>query len=192
MGRKKRLSTSKKKTSESKRILMVITALIISVALIAIVTYKPSPQPGSQQPTSQYLSAPGFTLTDITGKKLSLSDLRGKVVILDFMGTQCIPCKTQVVELRKVHQTYSGKVETLSISIYSGEGWNEELQSFSQSFDVRWRMATDTDGTVSKYQVKAIPTIVILDQNGYIRFRHEGTILAPAIIQQVKAILGEV
>lgn len=187
MGRKKRLRTSKMKAGESKRILMVIAALIISLAFIGIVTYKPSPQPSSQYPL-----APGFTLTDITGKKLSLSDLRGKVVILDFMGAQCIPCKEQVVELRKVHQMYSGKVETLSISVYSSEGWNKELRSFAQSFDVQWRIATDTDGTVSKYQIKAIPTLVIVDQNGCIRFRHEGLVDAPAIIQQIKTILGEV
>ncbi len=186
MGRKKRLRTSKKKASESKRILMVTAALIISLAFIAIFTYKPSPQT-----SSQYSLAPGFTLTDITGRKLSLSDLRGKVVILDFMGSQCIPCKEQVVELRKVHQTYSSRVETLSISVYSGEGWNEELRSFSQSFDVRWRIATDTDGTVTKYQIKSIPTIVIVDQNGGIRFRHEGLTDASAIIQQIKTILGE-
>jgi peroxiredoxin len=175
------------KAGESKRILMVIAALIISLAFIGIVTYKPSPQPSSQYPL-----APGFTLTDITGKKLSLSDLRGKVVILDFMGAQCIPCKEQVVELRKVHQMYSGKVETLSISVYSSEGWNKELRSFAQSFDVQWRIATDTDGTVSRYQIKAIPTLVIVDQNGCIRFRHEGVVDAPAIIQQIKTILGEV
>ena len=196
MGRKKRLRTSKKKASESKRILMVTAALILFLAFIAIFTYKPSPQTSSpqmssQQTSSQYPLAPSFTLTDITGKKISLSDLRGKVVILDFMGSQCIPCKEQVVELRKVHQTYSGRVETLSISVYSGEGWNEELRSFAQSFDVRWRMATDTDGTVSKYQIKSIPTLVIVDQNGYIRFRHEGLTDAPAIIQQIKTILGE-
>lgn len=186
MGRKKRLSGSKKKTSESKRILMVIAVSIISLAFIGIVTYKPSPQPSTQYPL-----APGFTLTDISGRRLSLGDLRGKVVILDFMGSQCIPCKEQVVELRKVHQTYSGRAEIVSISVYHGEGWNEELRSFAQSFDVQWRMATDTDGTVSKYQVKVIPTIVIVDQNGYIRFRHEGLTDAPAIIQQIRTVLGE-
>jgi len=144
----------------------------------------------SQSVSSQYPLALGFTLTDITGKKLSLSDFRGKVVILDFMGSQCIPCKEQVVELRKIHQTNS-RVEIRSISVYHGEGWDKELQSFAQSFDVRWRIATDTDGTVTKYQIKAIPTIIILDQNGGIRFRHEGVSYAPALIEQIKTILGE-
>ena len=219
MGRKKRLSASKKKTSDSKRTLIVITALIVFLVFVGTATYKPSQRPtsedsltsvvtkASQLPTSeysltsvvtkpsqsvssQYPLAPGFTLTDITGKKLSLSDFRGKVVILDFMGSQCIPCKEQVVELRKIHQTNS-RVEILSISVYHGEGWDKELQSFASSFDVRWRMATDTDGTVTKYQIKAIPTIIILDQNGGIRFRHEGVSYAPALVEQIKTILGE-
>jgi peroxiredoxin len=187
MGRKKRLRTSKKKAGESKKILIMMAVLVILLAFVGIVTYKPS-----QPQSSQYQLAPSFTITDITGRKVSLSDFRGKVVILDFMGSQCIPCKEQVVELRKVHQTYSSsRVETLSISVYSGEGWNEELRSFASSFDVRWRIATDTDGTVTKYQIKSIPTIMILDQNGGIRFRHEGLTDAPAIIQQIKTILGE-
>ena len=202
MGRKKRLSVSKNKTSDSKRTLIVIAALIVFVVFVGIATYKPSQLPTSedsltsvvtkpsQTASSQYPLGPSFTLTDITGKKLSLSDFRGKVVILDFMGSQCIPCKEQVVELRKIHQTNT-RVEILSISVYHGEGWDKELQSFAQSFDVRWRMATDTDGTVTKYQIKAIPTIVILDQNGGIRFRHEGVSYAPALIEQIKAILGE-
>ena len=220
MGRKKRLSASKKKTSDSKRTLIVFTALIVFLVFVGIATYKPSQPPtsgnsltsvvteASQLPTSgnsltsvvtkpsqtassQYPLGPSFTLSDITGKKLSLSDLRGKVVILDFMGSQCIPCKEQVVELRKVHQTNNSRVEIISISVYHGEGWDKELQSFAQSFDVRWRMATDTDGTVTKYQIKAIPTIIILDQNGGIRFRHEGVSYAPALIEQIKTILGE-
>lgn len=218
MGRK-RLRISKKKTGESKRILIVIAALIISLAFVGIVTYKPGQGPtsedsltsvvtkASQLPTSiysltsvvtkpsqpggsQYPLAPGFTLTDINDKRLSLSDFRGKVVILDFMGSQCIPCKEQVVELRKVHQRNDSRVEILSISVYSGKGWDEELRSFARSFDVRWRIATDTDGTVIKYQIRAIPTVVILDQNGGIRFRHEGVLYAPALVEQIRTILG--
>ena len=203
MGRKKRLSVSKNKTSDSKRTLIVIAALIVSLAFVGIVINKPGQLSASeysltsaitkpsQPPGSQYPLAPAFTLTDFTGKRLSLSDFRGKVVVLDFMGSSCIPCKEQVVELRKIRQTNNSRVEIVSISVYHGEGWDKELQSFAQSFDVRWRMATDTDGTVTKYQIKAIPTIVILDQNGGIRFRHEGVSYAPALIKQIKTILGE-
>lgn len=140
---------------------------------------------------SRYPTAEDFTVTDIDGKRFTLSDFKGKIVILDFMGAQCKPCKQQVIELTKVHSAYGDKVEILSISVFGGKGINEELHTFASSYNVKWRIAVDIEGASFKYRITLIPSIIIIDQDGYVRFRHEGVAEAPTIIQEIKAIQGE-
>ncbi|MCW4032053.1 MAG: TlpA family protein disulfide reductase [Candidatus Bathyarchaeota archaeon] len=138
-----------------------------------------------------YPLAPDFTLIDIDGKKVALSEQRGKIVILDFMGAKCIPCKIQVGELGEVYTTYGDKVEILSISIYGGEGMVEELHSFEESFNVSWRTVIDDEGVAYKYQIMALPTTVIIDQDGYVRYQHAGVVKASTIVREINDLLGE-
>jgi len=137
---------------------------------------------------TRYPLAYDFAVKDIEGRTFRLADYRGKIVILDFMGVQCIPCREQAVELGKVYADYSDRVEILSISIQGGEGMAEELRSFANSFHVGWRTAIDTEGLSIEYQVQIIPTTIIIDHNGYIRFIHQGLVEAPTIIHEINVI----
>jgi len=201
---------AQKKTSTA--IAAVLVALLV-LASIAIYNYVrqdssteafvtlPNPLPSNSSPPvagsdqvrsdSRYPAAEDFTLTDIDGKRFTLNDFKGRIVILDFMGAQCKPCKQQVIELTKVHSAYSDKVEILSISVYGGKGINEELHTFADYYNVKWRIAVDIEGASFKYRITLIPSIIIIDQDGYVRFRHEGVAEAPTIIQEIKAIKGE-
>jgi len=205
----------KKRTDARKKNPVVVAVVLVSfVALVSVAIYNFTRQgdsteafvtlsnapvgatsqvTGSDQVTgdSRYPAAEDFTLTDIDGNRFTLSDFKGKIVILDFMGAQCKPCKQQVIELTKVHSAYGDKVEILSISVYGGKGINEELHTFASSYNVKWRIAVDIEGASFKYRITLIPSIIIIDQDGYVRFRHEGVAEAPTIIQEIKAIQGE-
>ncbi|MEM3004694.1 MAG: TlpA disulfide reductase family protein [Candidatus Bathyarchaeia archaeon] len=141
---------------------------------------------------SVYPVAEDFTLTDIDGNRFTLSDFKGKIVILDFMGAQCKPCKQQVIELGKVHLSWSEKVEILSISVYGGKGISEELHAFANSYNVKWRIAVDVEGASFKYRITLIPSLIVIDPDGYVRYRHEGVADAATLIKEIKTILGEV
>jgi len=110
---------------------------------------------------------------------------------LDFMGPSCVPCREQVVELGKVYDAYSGRVEIVSICVYTGEGMREELQSFADSYHAEWKFAVDDIGTAVDYQIQRIPTTVIVDQDGFIRFTHVGLTSADTITSEVEALLKE-
>ena len=211
MGKKQRVNIQKKKSTESKKvlgivgvsILIILTAIVIHNSVIpgedtgaAIATALPGVPPliteyDKPKGEQTYPSAPDFTLLDIHGKMFSLKDFKGKIVIIDFMGPTCKPCKDQVIELGSVQRTYGDKVEILSLSVYGGKGMNEELQVFEASNNVKWRIAIDVYGAVFSYRVKSIPTTIVIDQNLCVRYRHEGVAGAPTIIQEIKTILGE-
>ncbi|MFC1505903.1 TlpA family protein disulfide reductase [Thermoproteota archaeon] len=141
---------------------------------------------------SDYPLAQDFTLVDINGEKFTLNDFRGKIVILDYMGATCKPCKEQIIELKSIHNSYSERLEILSISVHGGKGMNEQLQSFADFYNVKWRIAIDIAGTSFEYQIKFIPTTIIIDDEGYIRFRHEGIVRAQTLTQEIETILGDV
>ena len=211
MGKKQRVNIQKKKSKESKKvfgivgvsILIVLTVIIIHNSVTqgdntetAIATILPGVPPriteyDKPKGEQTYPSAPNFTLLDIHGKMFSLNDFRGKIVIIDFMGVTCKPCKDQVVELSRVHSTYSDKVEILSLSVYGGKGMNEELQFFASDYNVKWRMAIDVVGAAFNYKVKFIPTTIIIDQNSSVRYRHEGVAEASTMVREIETILGE-
>ncbi|UCE74917.1 MAG: TlpA family protein disulfide reductase [Methanomassiliicoccales archaeon] len=122
-------------------------------------------------------SAPGFTLTSIDNDTFSLSDFEGQVVILDFMATWCGPCKTEMEYLKDVYDNYDeSDVQIISIDIDETET-NDMLRDFKDDYGDNWLYAIDTYGDVEKDYLDpsdGIPYEYIIDQNGDIRYKHEG------------------
>ena len=118
--------------------------------------------------------APDFTLTDIDGNEFSLSDYRGKVVLLDFMGIHCAGCVEEIPHLRAVHEKFGEDVVIISISTDPADTV-ERLKSFREEHGIGWTIARDTEGIYyHKYGVWVIPTLVLIDWEGYIRERYVG------------------
>jgi peroxiredoxin len=118
------------------------------------------------EPAKVY-KAPDFELTDLNGKKVSLSGLKGKVVFLDFWATWCPPCVMSVPEVEKVFEEYSGKnVVVLSVSLDSSEA---PVRTFMATHKMMNRVAmAGNSGVDSKYNIEGIPAYFIVDQQGNI------------------------
>ena len=114
--------------------------------------------------------APDFTLTDIDGNVFSLSDYRGKVVLLDFFGTWCPACIQEIPHLKSLHEEFGEKLVIISISPEE----EEVLRDFRDEYGIGWTIAKDTANVFDAYGIYAIPTLVIIDQEGYIRYTHVG------------------
>jgi peroxiredoxin len=134
--------------------------------------------------------APLFALEDFDGKAVVLENLTGKVVILDFFATWCNPCITQIPYLAEINRDYdSSNVEIISIGS-SGDS-EDGLQQFKDTNGMDWTVARDTDGVFDKYSVSYIPTIVIIDQDGYIYYKHEGVTDVSTLSTKINALLGD-
>jgi len=118
--------------------------------------------------------APDFSFTSLDGKQISLDDLQGKVVVLDFWGTWCGPCVESVPELRQLHEKYSQDPSFVLISISSDRD-EEVWREFTQKYKMVWPQYRDKDRRILRaFEITAFPTYVIIDHEGIVKHRTVG------------------
>jgi len=120
--------------------------------------------------------APEFNLIGLKGHRVSLSDMRGKVVFIDFWASWCPPCKKEFPELNKLTKEYkSSQFATLAVS---EDKRRVNVKDFlSEYFDMPANLIVLLDSksdAIRKYSVGAMPTSFIIDANGVIRYVHFG------------------
>ena len=111
--------------------------------------------------------APDFTLLSDKGREITLSDFRGKYVVLDFWASWCGPCRMEIPNLKKVWQKYHSKgLEIVSITLDSkDDDWRKALADEQMP----WTQLTAKGTNVaSQYNVQGIPHILLLDPQGKI------------------------
>jgi cytochrome oxidase Cu insertion factor (SCO1/SenC/PrrC family) len=137
--------------------------------------------------------APDFTLTDIDGVEFSLSGYRGEVVLLDFFSIRCSECITEIPHLKAVHEEFGEDLIIISISVTPEYDTVERLQQYRQEHEIDWIIARDTVGVgLEDYFVRYGPTIVIVDQSGFIRYIHEGLVVASTLSEEVGQVISHV
>ena len=118
--------------------------------------------------------APDFTFTSSDGEHISLEDLQGKVVLIDFWGTWCPPCVESVPELRNLHKKYSKEPAFVLIGI-SSDREDDVWRDFTEKNKMVWPQYRDKDGKILRaFGVRSFPTYVIIDHEGIVRHRSVG------------------
>lgn len=117
--------------------------------------------------------APDFTLKTRDGSNLKLSEYRGDVVMLNFWASWCGPCRKEMPLLEKIQQKYA-RLGFQLIGMNVDED-TAAAERFLKDVPVSFPIALDNTGSVSKqYNVKAMPTTVMIDRNGTVRHIHYG------------------
>ena len=112
------------------------------------------------------VDAPDFTLTDINGKPLTLSSLRGKYVVLDFWGSWCGWCIKGIPQMKEYYKKYAGKFEILGIDCNDSE---EAWRAAVDEYELPWLHVYCSDEKVLKdYDIQGFPTKVIITPEGKI------------------------
>lgn len=113
--------------------------------------------------------APDFTVTTLDGKQISLRDLRGTPVMLDFMATWCHNCQLLMKQMVPLYAKYKEHMVILSIDIDASEP-DDVIRKFMKDNGATWAVAKDTTGKIAQaYRVKAIPQSVFIDPTGKIQ-----------------------
>ncbi len=113
-----------------------------------------------------------FTVKDTAGKEISLDKFKGKVVLLDFWATWCMPCKVEMPNVIRIHKKLNSKgFEIIGISLDSDRN---AFDNYIKSNGIDWPQYFDgkgwQNGVAEKYKVRAIPATYLIDKNGKIRF----------------------
>lgn len=175
---------AEKKKSTSK-LVIAVAGLWIGVCLGAVVIgvlafmgvidlFKPSVNPNAP-PLAKLESgtlAPDFELQDTSGQTVRLSDLRGKVVVMNFWATWCIPC----VEEMPTFQKYQDKYPNFTMVGIDEEEDGDLVRDSVEEMGITYMILLDqTSKVASQYTIMVLPTTYFIDEKGEIRFRHVGT-----------------
>ena len=135
--------------------------------------------------------APDFTLTSLEGRELSLSDLKGSVVVLDFWATWCGPCVAALPHLDKIYADYQEK--GLKMYAVNQRESKEKVAAFVENKALKIPVLMDTNAAVGKsYKVSGIPQTVIIGKDGvvrkvYIGFNPQGDEAMRKVIEEALA-----
>ncbi len=116
-------------------------------------------------------TAPDFTLQTLSGKTVTLSDLRGKPVYLNFWASWCPPCQAEIPEIEKFYQTYNPNVTVLAVNLTTQDKMTD-IENIINQDKVTFPVLLDRSNTSSVadlYQVDGIPASFFIDKNGIIR-----------------------
>lgn len=118
--------------------------------------------------------APDFSIVTAEGEHITLEDLRGKVVMLDFWGTWCPPCVESVPSLRTLNKRYNKEPSFVMIAVSCNdeeEAWRE----FTTKNKMIWPQYRDRDRRIQRaFRVDRFPTYIVIDHEGIVRFRVSG------------------
>ncbi len=153
--------------------LVIFAAPISAPATAAAATNAPAPAPVVAAP------APDFELDTVDGEAIRLSDLRGKVVAVNFWATWCSPCRLEMPDLQARADAFGDRLAVLGVNF---DETPAEVKTFRDEVGVRFPLLMDPGAVVQHlYRVVGYPTTYFIDSEGIIRFQHLGLMSAKQI-----------
>jgi cytochrome c biogenesis protein CcmG/thiol:disulfide interchange protein DsbE len=135
--------------------------------------------------------APDFTLSDAAGRPVRLSDYRGKVVLLNFWATWCLPCKVEIPWFVEFERSYADQgFAVLGVSL-DEEGWSA-VRPYVQSKGVSYPVVIGNEDLAGLFGgIESLPTTLILDREGRVAARHVGLRAKSEYAAEIRAMLSE-
>lgn len=140
-------------------------------------------------------NAPDFEIPALDGTPVRLSNMRGKLVLLEFTATWCPACHQAASDLKKLRRKFGSALLVLSISLDGGENTDttrEDLMRFVRQEQVDWPVLFDDTGNDNTaavaYGVDRLPAYVLIDRSGVVRFNAVGAGVSKALEREVRRL----
>lgn len=131
--------------------------------------------------------APDFTLTSTTGETVSLSDYRGKRVMVNFWGTWCPPCRAEMPDMEKFYQ--ENDVEILAVNLTPTESNVSDVTDFIDEFGLSFQVLLDEELNVSsQYGIQSVPTSFMIDSKGIVQYVALGAVNYEQMVQALNTM----
>lgn len=157
--------------------------LLISIIIAGIIVGLQLASQNQVQPRTG--PAPDFSFTTFDGEEYNLSDLRGKVVVLNFWASWCAPCRDEAPELQAAWEHYEPRGDVVFLGIaYADNG--PRSMAYLEEFGVTYLNAPDLGTRISEtYHIQGVPETFIIDKDGQVA----QFIYAGINFRQLRAIL---
>lgn len=151
------------------RNLLKIAALVVFAISFSFTLRHASIRNSGSDSHTAGVKAPEFTLKDNTGKQVSLSDFKGKVVYMDIWASWCAPCLMQMNKAKELKEHFKNNKDVVFLYVSidgSEEKWKNTIQKKNlQGVHLLSRDGKESDIT-GKYNIQAIPRFILIDKNG--------------------------
>ena len=181
---------------EDRRWATVITVvLILSVSWTFLSRVPASATTNGDLPASprEGFPAPDLTLDQLGGGQITLSQLRGKVVMVNLWASWCAPCRIEMPAIEKVYRAYKDKgLAVLGVNSTFQDSEADAL-AFVQEMNLTFPILLDYTGSVShRYQLRALPSTYFVDRQGVIRVAVFGAMNDALIESKVAELIKEI
>ncbi len=180
----------------SQRTLILLAVALPVAALLGLLAWASARQGGApagagiNRKFGEVRIQPGpardLSLTLLDGGAVTLAELQGKVVMVDFWASWCPPCREEAPTLAEVYREYAGQpVEFVGVDIWDRR---EDALAFVERYGVTYPSGVDVKGAIAiDYGVKGIPEKFFIDRDGVVRRKFGG----PMTAENLRAVLGE-
>lgn len=140
-------------------------------------------------PSAEAKAAPDFTLEDANGAEVTLSKLKGKVVLLNFWATWCGPCKIEMPWFADFQRKYKDRGFTVVAVSLDEEGW-DVVRPYAEEMQFNFPVVVGNDQVAAGFgEFDALPTTFIINKEGEIVSTHMGLIDRAAYEEEIESLL---
>jgi peroxiredoxin len=173
-----------------RKAVLFLVAIAIVFCLYEYARHKSAHLNAGGPPGSVGSTAPAFALKDVDGKPFDLADYRGKVVLLDYWATWCVPCRSEIPHFVDFQDKYvSQGFQVMGISMDDGP---QPVQEFYKQFKMNYPVAMGTTQLAESYGgILGLPVTFLIGRDGKIAAKYVGLTETSVIQQKLESLLKQ-
>jgi len=165
-----------------------VRPLLIAAAVVVAIAF-PDFNAFGEEDKSVRPSAPAWQLAALGGERVKSSDFDGKVVILNFWATWCVPCREEIPGLVELHQQY-GDDGVIIVGASVDRGGVDLVKRFVERFKINYPIVIADEKVLRDFgNVEAVPTTFLIDRNGRVAGKHVGFAEKETLEREIKSLL---